>query len=183
MIHHGFEEHGFLFFPAGFLFGGIPASLLFAFPTSLLLGFSDPLLLLSLLICFSASLLSLLICFSASLLSLLLCFLALCFCAFLLLLLYFIVFQSCVFAALLPAPLLPCLLCVCVRAEQEKNKNYSTPVLKFCCTCALAICFRKRPWCGLDFESKPVAQTCPVRFCYVMCHVGTRNATTLENGS
>ena len=80
-----------------------------------------------------------------------------------------------------------------VCAEQEKKKNYSTPVLKFCCTFALAIscyfrppseppCFRKRPWCGLDFEPKPVAQTCPVRFCYVMCHVRTRNATTLENG-
>ena len=44
-------------------------------------------------------------------------------------------------------------------------------------------CFCARPWCGLDFEPKPVAQTCPVRCCYVMCcHVGTRNATTLENG-
>ena len=56
--------------------------------------------------------------FPASLLSLLLCFCAsVPFYAFLLLLFYFFFFQSCVFAALLPAPLLlaaSCLYCLCV---------------------------------------------------------------------
>ena len=73
------------------------AFLLFAFPASLLF-------ILLCFTCFFSFLLLCFLCFSA--------FLLLCFCAFLLLLLLFYLFflQSCVFAALLPAPLLLCFL-------------------------------------------------------------------------
>jgi len=92
-------------------FSCFSASLLY-----LLLCFSASLLLLSLLLCFSCFsafllfcfLLFLLLCFSASLFSLLLCF-----CTSVPFYLYYSTFsflQSCVFAALLPAPLLPCFL-------------------------------------------------------------------------
>ena len=113
------------------IFWGVPGSMLSCFSDFLLFCFSALLLL-----CFSASLLTLLLCFSCFSAFLLLCFSAFCFpcfsafpasllfcfsvfpaslllyfCAFLLLLFYYSSFlQSCVFAALLPAPLLLCFL-------------------------------------------------------------------------
>ena len=119
-----------LFCFSAFLLFAFPASLLFCFfacPAFLLLCFSC--FSASLLLCFLLFLLLCFSCFSASLLFLLLCFSAICFpcffaflffcfpcfSAFVLLylststiLLFF--FQSCVFAALLPAPLLLCFL-------------------------------------------------------------------------
>ena len=115
-------------------FPAFPASLLFCFsvfPVSLLFCFSAfPASLLFLLLCFSASLLFcfsafLLLCFSCFSAFLLLCFP--CFSAFVLLclststILLFLFLQSCVFAALLPAPLLLCFLSlfspVCILNE------------------------------------------------------------------
>ena len=111
----------FCVFFGGFLVLGFPVSLIFCFSASLLkllLCFSCFCFLLSLLLCFS--------CFSAFPASLLFCFsvfpasLLLYFCAFLLLLFYLSFLQSCVFAALLPAPLNLCFLsflslCFCSR--------------------------------------------------------------------
>ena len=117
-----YKMEGYLFlffFAAGF--GVFLGFLVLCFPVSLVFCFSA-----FLLHCFSASLLFLLLCFSASLLFafpllcfscfsafLLLCFS--CFSAFVLLCLStsystFSFLQSCVFAALLPAPLLLCFL-------------------------------------------------------------------------
>ena len=92
-------------------FSAFPASLLFCFLLFLLFCFSASLF--SLLLCFSCFsafllLLFLLFCFSASLFSLLLCF-----CTSVPFYFYYSTFpflQSCVFAALLPAPLLLCFL-------------------------------------------------------------------------
>ena len=96
-----------------FCFSAFPASLLFCFS-----AFCFPSSLLFLLLCF---LLFLLLCFSASLFSLLLCF-----CTAVPFYFYYSTFsflQSCVFAALLPAPLLLCFL--------------SLPSLCFSCSFAL----------------------------------------------
>ena len=123
---------GVFFFSAeGFgFFLGVPGSMLTCFSAFLLFCFYAFLLLCFSSFCFSCFLLFLLLCFScfsafhASLLLcftcffsfLLLCFpcfsafLLLCFCALLLLRFYFSFLQSCVFAALLPAPLLLCFL-------------------------------------------------------------------------
>ena len=115
--HFSWEGYLFLDFFRGRLgfgfFGGLlvlcfPASLLFCCSAALLFCFFASLLfcfLLFLLLCFSACLL---LFFSASLLSLLLCF-----CASLPFYFYYSTFsflQSCVFAVLLPAPLLLCFL-------------------------------------------------------------------------
>ena len=120
--------HAFCFF----------ASLLFAFPASLLVYFSASLLfcfLLFLLFVFPASLLYLLLFFSASLLSLLPCF-----SAFVLFLLYFVLFfshvlccsTSCSSASLLPVFttslffLFCCLLCILnktLKTQGETKKN------------------------------------------------------------
>ena len=81
----------------------VPGSMLSCFSAFLLFAFPA-----SLVVCLSASLLYLLLFFSASLLSLLLCF-----CASVPFYFYYSTFsflQSCVFAALLPAPLLLCFL-------------------------------------------------------------------------
>ena len=111
-----------------FCFSASLLTLLLCFSAFLLLCFSASLL--ALLLCFSASLLTLLLCFSCFsafpasllfcfLLFLLLCFsaslfsLLLCFCTSVPFYFYYLTFsflQSCVFAALLPAPLLLCFL-------------------------------------------------------------------------
>ena len=123
-----FRGRFWIFF--GFLVLCFPVSLIFCFFASLLFCFSAfPAFLLLCFSCFSAFLLLcfcfpcfsafpasllfcfllfLLLCFSASLFSLLLCF-----CTSVPFYLYYSTFsflQSCVFAALLPAPLLPCFL-------------------------------------------------------------------------
>ena len=92
-------------------FSAFPASLLFCFSTFLLFAFPASLLFLFLCFsafCFSCFLVFLFLCFSASLFSLLLCF-----CTSVPFYFYYSTFsflQSCVFAALLPAPLLLCFL-------------------------------------------------------------------------
>ena len=95
----------------GFLVPCFPVSLMFcfsAFPASLLFCFSA--------FCFPSSLLFLLLCFLLFLLFLLFCFsisLLLCSCTAVPFYFYYSTFsflQSCVFAALLPAPLLLCFL-------------------------------------------------------------------------
>ena len=88
---------GLFFFAAGFVFFWVPGSMLSCFSDFLIFCFSA--------ICFSAFLL---LCFSASLFSLFLCFVLLCLSTSTILLFLFL--QSCVFAALLPAPLLLCFL-------------------------------------------------------------------------
>jgi hypothetical protein len=97
-----FRGRFWIFF--GFLVLCFPVSLIFCFSCfSAFLLFAFPASLLFLLFCFF-----LLLCFSASLFSLLLCF-----CTSVLFYLYYSTFsflQSCIFAALLPAPLLLCFL-------------------------------------------------------------------------
>ena len=104
-----FFAAGLVFF--GFLVLSFPVSPIFSFSVSLFFSFSAfsfpcfP--------CFSAFPASLLFCFLLFLFSLLLCFCTsgpFYFWPFLLLLFYFFFLQSCVFAALLPAPLRLCFL-------------------------------------------------------------------------
>ena len=108
--------------------------LVLCFPVSLIFCFSAYIAsLLFLLLCFSASLLFcfllfLLLCFSASLCSLLLCF-----CTSVPFHFYYSTFsflQSCVFAALLPAPLLLCFLSL-------QSLCFSFSFALFCSVCIL----------------------------------------------
>ena len=118
------------FFAAGFVFFWVPGSMLSCFSAFLLFlllclsAFCCPCFSAfppSLLFCF---LLSLLLCFSASLFSLLLCF-----CTSVPFYFYYSTFsflQSCVFAALLPAPLLLCFLSL-------QSLCFSFSFTLFCC--------------------------------------------------
>ena len=149
-VMYFFFAAGFGFF-FGFLllclhcFSAFPASLLFCFLLSLLLCsscfsafcfscsfafllFAFPASVLFLLFNFSCLLLFLLLCFSASLFSLLLCF-----CTSVPFYFYYSTFsflQSCVFAALLPAPLLLCFLFIL-------SLCFSFSFALFCSVCIL----------------------------------------------
>ena len=109
--HFSWEGYLFLDFFRGrfWIFFGVPGSMLSCFSAFLLFCFSASLLLCFSAFCFSCFFACLLLFFSASLLLSLL----LCFCASLPFYFYYSTFsflQSCVFAALLPAPLLLCFL-------------------------------------------------------------------------